>query len=422
MARAGLVVLVMQSLLGGELTTDPCSLLQITDGESRCTLVELTATSNSPKDIFLGRFIQIQMVYRAGVIGAGRIGKIHADMYRRNEGTELAALAEIDLELLTARGDEWGVDESGRYESYEAMLDAEDLDIVSVSTPSAFHREPVLAATESAADPDVVFCEKPAANSPKDAYDMAGACADADMELVVDHTLRFSETFVALRRLLQEEQVVGDLQSVHINASGSLMRLGTHYVDLLQFLIDAEPVEIRGGYLSGDGGDDEYDDRDGGATIVFDDGTVAMLDETRSSGVAHLHSYVGTDGMIAGRGSDTSSIYSREFEWRYWGVKDREHVEADLPEPLDQYWSRDMSENTSGFDADAGMYGAQRIFDNVADHIVTLLDGEEENRSPGEDAAAVIEILASIFVSHETGSNVELPISETLRSMTIRSE
>jgi predicted dehydrogenase len=343
-------------------------------------------------------------------------------MYGRNEGTELAALAEVDPELLATRGDEWGVDGNARYESYEAMLDEEDLDIVSVSTPSSFHHEPVLATTESRADPDVVFCEKPAANSPREAYEMAEACADAGMELVVDHTLRFSKAFTALRRLLQEERVVGDLQSVHINASGSLMRLGTHYVDLLQFLVDAEPVEIRGGYLSRDGTGDEYDDRDGGATVVFDDGTVAMLDETRSSGVAHLHSYVGTDGMIAGRGSDTSSIYSREFEWRYWGIEDREHVEAELPEPLEEYWSRDMSENTSGFDADAGMYGAQRIFDNVADHLVALLDGEEENRSPGRDAAKVIEILSSIFVSHETGSNVALPLSGTLRSMTIRSE
>jgi predicted dehydrogenase len=226
-----------------------------------------------------------------------------------------------------------------------------------------------------------------------------------------------------LRGRLQDQRVIGDVQSVHINASGSLMRLGTHYVDLLLYLLDAEPVEIRGGYLTGDGSDDDrFDDRDGGATISFDDGTVAMLDETRSSGVAHLLSFVGTEGTIAGRGSDTSSIYSREYEWRYWTVENREHVETDLPEPLERYWERDMSENTSGHDADAGMYGAQRMFDRVAAHLVALLDGDEPNRSPGYVAADVIEALAAVFVSHESGSNVELPMPETLRSITIRSE
>lgn len=40
------------------------------------------------------------MQCRAGLIGAGRIGQIHADIDRRNEGIELAALAGVDPDLL----------------------------------------------------------------------------------------------------------------------------------------------------------------------------------------------------------------------------------------------------------------------------------------------------------------------------------
>lgn len=363
------------------------------------------------------------MSYRAGVIGAGRIGQIHADMYRQTDGIELAALAEIDSELLTERADLWDVDEENRYQDYADMLASEDLDVVSVSTPSAFHYEPVMAAAQSQADPDVIFCEKPAANSPAEAYEMAEVCDEAGIELVVDHTLRFSETFRSLRRLIHEEEIIGDVQSVQINASGSLMRLGTHYVDLVLYLLDAEPVSVRGGYL--DESDDEtgdYDDRNGAGTLVFDDGTVAMLDETRSSPVANSVSLIGTEGMISGQGSDTSSIYSRTFEWRYWGIENREHVERDLPESLAECWERDMSVDTTGFDNDAGMYAAQRLFNNVAEHIVALLDGDESNRSSGYDAAAVVEILAAIFVSHDTDSHIDLPLSERLRSVRIRSE
>lgn len=363
------------------------------------------------------------MTYQAGVIGAGRIGQIHADMYRNVAGIELAALAEIDPDLLSERADQWDIGDENRYQDSNDMLASENLDVVSVSTPSAFHYEPVIAAARSEANPGVIFCEKPAANSPAEAYEMAQVCEAAGTELVVDHTLRFSETFGSLRRLLQEEQIIGDIQSVQIHASGSLMRLGTHYVDLLLYLLGSKPVGVRGGYLvEADDIDDDFDDCAGAGTIVFDDGTVTMLDETRSNPVANSLLLVGTEGMISARGSDTSSIYSRTFEWRYWEVDDREHVEQEFPESLEQCWERDMNVNTSGFDSDAGMYGAQRMFNEVAEHIVALLDGEQANRSSGHVAAEVVETLAAIFLSHDTGSHVGLPLSDRLRSVRIRSE
>jgi len=344
-------------------------------------------------------------------------------MYRNVDNIELAALVEIDPDLLSERADRWNVGEENRYQDYNNMLASEELDVVSVSTPSAFHYEPVIAAAQSEADPGVIFCEKPVANSPAEAYEMAQVCEVTGTELVVDHTLRFSETFRSLRRLLQEEQIIGNIQSVQIDASGSLMRLGTHYVDLLLYLLDSKPVDVRGGYLvESDDTDDDFDDRAGAGTIVFDNGTVAMLDETRSNPVANSLLLVGTEGMISARGSDTSSIYSRTFEWRYWEVEDREHVEQEFPESLEQCWQKDMNINTSGFNSDTGMYGAQRMFNKVAEHIVALLDGEEANCSSGHVAAEVVETLVAIFLSHDTDSHVDLPLSDRLRTVRIRSE
>lgn len=363
------------------------------------------------------------MSYRAGLIGAGRIGRIHADMYQRAEDIGLTTVTEVDPDLLDERAEMWDIDDEHQYREYAAMLEAEDIDIVSVATPSAFHYDPVVCAAESAANPAVIFCEKPMANSPERAFEMAELCESNEIELVVDHTLRFSEAFRTLRRLLQEDRIIGDVQSVQIHASGSLMRLGTHYVDLLYNLLDAEAVSVRGGYLAEQPDENgDYDDCNGAGTLVFGDGTVAMLDETRSSSVANSIQLVGTEGMIRGQGSDTSSIYSTSFEWRYWTVENREHVETALPEPLEEYWRRDMSENTSGFTADAGMYSAQRMFDRVAAHLTSVLDGTEENHSPGQTGAEVVEILAAIFLSNDTGSHIDLPLSSRLRSTAIRSQ
>lgn len=363
------------------------------------------------------------MPYRAGLIGAGRIGRIHADMYRRNEDIELAALAEVDSGLLDERANAWNIAEIHRYGEYERLLNSENLDVLSVATPSAFHYDPVLNGAESDADPGVIFCEKPLANSPQRAYEMVEQCETNGIELVVDHTLRFAKAFRTLRKLLQEQRLIGEVRSVHIHASGTLMRLGTHYVDLLCYLLDADPVSVRGGYLPDhEDTSDEFDDSNGGATLVFDDGTVAMLDETVSSPVANSIQMVGTEGMVRGQGSDTSSIYSDSFEWRYWTVENREHVEATLPEPLEQLWAEDMSQTTAGFEANAGMYAAQRMFDRVASHLAALLDGTATNESPGRAGADVVETLVAIFISSDTGSNVNLPLSERLRSTEITAE
>lgn len=345
------------------------------------------------------------------------------DMYRKAEDIELAAVAELDQALLNERANAWNIDRKQRYQEYERLLDCEDLDVLSVATPSAFHYEPLVYAAESMAAPSVIFCEKPLANSPEQAYEMARRCEETGIELVVDHTLRFSEAFQSLRRLLQEERIIGETRSVSIQASGPLMRLGTHYVDLLCYLLDADPVSVRGGYLVDDPDlPDGFDDCNGAGTVVFGDGTVAMLDETYSSPVANSIQLVGTEGMIRGQGSDTSSIYSNSFEWRYWTVANQEHVEERLPEPLEEQWKRDMSENTTGFATDAGMYSAQLLFDRVAAHLVSLLDGIEPNQSPGRAGAEVVEVLAAMFLSNDTRSQVDLPLTDRLRSAVVRSQ
>jgi hypothetical protein len=61
------------------------------------------------------------------------------------------------------------------------------------------------------------------------------------------------------------------------------------------------------------------------------------------------------------------------------------------------------------------------VFENAASHLVALLDGEAENRSPGRDAVHVLEILVAMFVSHYTGSRLALPLDRPLRDVEITS-
>lgn len=363
------------------------------------------------------------MTYTAGLVGAGRIGRIHADMYANVEGIELIAIAEVDTDLRMERGEAWDIVPNHRYESHESLLNIENLDVVSVATPTSFHRDVVLDAAGSAADPSVIVCEKPLAESADDATAMVEACEAADAELLVDHTLRFSEMYRFLREIIEDGHL-GKVYSIQLHAGGSLMRLGTHYIDLLSFLLDERIAEVRGGYCSSffrDPSDADFDDRWGGATFLMEDETFAQVDLTHSGSVANRLSVIGDEGMINVQGSDASSIFSREITADYWRIEDGEHVPADLPNSLSTLWARDMAENTRGSDGERGMYAAQRQFDSLAEHVVQLLNGDSTNRSPGTQGAHVVEALVSTFVSHETGSAVSLPLTNALQSVRIRS-
>lgn len=351
------------------------------------------------------------MTYSTGIIGTGFVAGQHAQAYDTVDDIELAAICDIDEDNLAEFGKEWSVPAGGRYLGHETMLADADLDVVSVTTPSLFHRDHVVAAAQAGVE--AIWCEKPIALSVSDAEEMVEVCADRDVDLVVNHHRRFSEAYAALRQEI-EAGLLGTVEAATFRGGRELMRNGTHTVDLFVFALGAHAERVSG-YLTGehgmrqgvvDGIDDAYDDAGGGGTVVTTDGTYVTVDHTLPRAIsAPLVDFVGTEGRLAVDGGDWRYWRLDETEWEYetpHESTDLEHVEADLPfsvptpDPI-------------------------KRFENVASHLVALVEGREENRSPGREAAHVLEILVAMFVSHYTGSSIALPLDLPLRDVEITS-
>ncbi len=69
------------------------------------------------------------------VIGTEKIEASHAGGYDATDEIELVAVADVDEETLERFGEAWEIPSERRYVGHEAMLDAEDLDVVSICTP-----------------------------------------------------------------------------------------------------------------------------------------------------------------------------------------------------------------------------------------------------------------------------------------------
>jgi predicted dehydrogenase len=253
------------------------------------------------------------MSYETGLVGLSGIGTRHQVGYAATEGIDLVAIADVDDELLARHGDAWDIPEERRYADHAELLAAEDLDAVSIATPSFLHHEHVLDAVDSAADPDVVWCEKPIAVSVSEAYEMLAACEEADVDLLIDHTRRFSETYRRLHEAINEAEVLGEVQSVHVQSPEELLRNGTHMVDLLTYLLDERFERVMGHLTDAGGGD--LDDSGGGGVAITESGTYVNVDATTSREIT-----TGDWLVVGDEGKLEFSEYAGEIG--YWRLED----------------------------------------------------------------------------------------------------
>ncbi|WP_042665824.1 Gfo/Idh/MocA family protein [Haloferax sp. ATB1] len=364
------------------------------------------------------------MTYHAGIIGTGgiagmgilgmhdeeaigreKIDASHAGGYAATDDVELVAVADVDESKLDTFGEAWDIPADRRYVGHEAMLEAEDLDAVSVCTPSFLHRDHVVDAARSAAGPSVIWCEKPIASSVSDAEEMVAVCDETDTELVINHSFRFTDKLRRLRDLVREEGILGDVKSVSAQYRMELMRNSTHVLDTLVYLLDARASRVSGHITGENEALDALDatesvvDAGGGGHVVMDDGTFVTVDCTIPRDISSMTlSFIGTEGKLYMNNDDG--------EWRYWSLEDGEHVERPLP-GIEGAWTWEDDYEGS--------------FANAAAHVQDLLDGQVENYSPGGAATRSLEIIVGFYLSHYTDSTVDVPLPGPLREVPITS-
>ena len=177
------------------------------------------------------------MTLRAGIVGCGGISRSHAGAHANLEGVALVAMCDINRDALNDRADEYGV--SNRYTDYEEMFAREGLDIVSVCTHAPLHAPIAIAAAQAGIH---VLCEKPLSIDLETADQMFNACQAAGVHLAVSHQFRFTPLFRHAKSLIDAGKI-GELRSIREVGKGreagfELMEMGVHYFDEMDFFLD----------------------------------------------------------------------------------------------------------------------------------------------------------------------------------------
>ena len=193
------------------------------------------------------------------VIGVGMVGRAHAAGYRTASSlfdidrpeTRLVAIADAYEPFATDATKRFGFERSES--SWEAIVDAPDIDVVSVAVANSMHREVVEALLAAGKH---VLCEKPLAPSVEDAKAMVAAAEAATTHAGIGFTFRRAPGINAIRQQVLE----GDIGQVrHFNGrywcdyaqdsgrpiswrykggpgTGALADIGSHLIDLGEYI------------------------------------------------------------------------------------------------------------------------------------------------------------------------------------------
>jgi len=200
-----------------------------------------------------------RMALRIAVVGLAGVGRMHVAKFQEMEQFELAAICDIDTDVLErAAGDV----SATAYSSAEEMFERHDMDAVSICTPPKSH----LPLTQMAARSGVhVLCEKPMASTVEQCDGMIEACRTTGVTLMIAHKKRFLRVVARLKELMD-----GSLGPISYllhryphpgmsqkgwfwaedDGGGPVLENAVHAADLVRHLMgDVETVSAEGGTL-----------------------------------------------------------------------------------------------------------------------------------------------------------------------------
>ena len=186
------------------------------------------------------------MTTRLGLLGAGRIGKVHAKAISANAGARLVAVADAFPAAATALADHYGCE----IRSIAAILAAKDIDAVVICTPTDTHAELI---EKFARAGKAIFCEKPIDLSLARVKACLKVVRDSKAVLMVGFNRRFDPHFGAVRAAI-DAGTIGAVEMVtiisrdpgappydYITRSGGIFRdMTIHDFDMARFMLGEE--------------------------------------------------------------------------------------------------------------------------------------------------------------------------------------
>ncbi len=338
---------------------------------------------------------------KIAVVGCGRISKNHfGSIEQLDSEFELVAVCDNNPSVLVAHTTQYKVP---GYLSLDELLEKENLDLVTLCTPSGIHASQTIKAAKARVH---VITEKPMATKWEDGLAMVKACDEAGVRLFVVKQNRRNSTLQLLKRAADEKRF-GKIHMVHINVfwnrpqeyydraswsgtwdmdGGAFMNQATHYVDLLHWVVG--PVE-KVHAMTSTHRDIDVEDT-GVVNFKWRNGALGSMAVTMCTYPQNLE---GSITILGGKGTV-----------RIGGMAVNDIQEWSFSESRDYDGEVD---NANYQTSSVYGFGHPPYFQNVAD----VLRGKAEPETDGREGLKSLELLISIYRSSRDCKEIGLPLN-----------
>jgi predicted dehydrogenase/threonine dehydrogenase-like Zn-dependent dehydrogenase len=222
---------------------------------------------------------------KVALSGAGNLARwVHLPNLKRMPGVSLRAVHSAS----GARGKSYAERFGAAYScsDYEEILRDPEIDVALIVTRHEHHFAQALAALRAGKH---VFIEKPMALTDDECRQLYRAVQETGKQLTVGFNRRFAPFYVEQKKLLSRRTspavincrmnspgLVGSFWAADPNYGGAILGEGCHFVDLMCWLLDSEPVNVSA-YCLPTGKQDPIGENNMVASFRFADGSVGNL-------------------------------------------------------------------------------------------------------------------------------------------------
>ena len=294
------------------------------------------------------------------------------------------------------------------YDSYEAMLADENVDIILIATPNHLHRDLAIAAMRAGKH---VLCEKPVTPTSAELEDIMAVAKETGKIFYPRQNRRWDKDYLVVKKIYEEKLVgnvfniesrvhgsrgiPGDWRGVKEYGGGMMLDWGVHLLDRLTMMV---PEKITKVFCSMTNITNKECDDGFKMHMTYESGLTAVVEVGTCNFINLPLWYVaGDQGTARINGWDMTGEMVRLKSW-----EDKDATPILAGEGLTKTMAPRQENSTEVLALPDLDYDRNELYSNLVD----VVNGEAEQLVKGEEALRVLKLMEAAFESFETGKVV----------------
>ncbi len=215
------------------------------------------------------------MKLKAGLVGAGHLGKIHLKLLQQSEKYDLIGFYDADVENGKKLEAELGYK---YFQNFDDLLS--QIEMLDIVTPTLYHYDYAMKAIDKRIH---FFIEKPITQTLKQAEEILYKCREFGIKAQVGHVERYNPAFIATKSYILEPMFIEIHRLAEFNPRGTdvsvVLDLMIHDLDILLSMVKSKVKQIHANGVSVVSKTPDICN----ARIEFENGCVANLTTSRIS-------------------------------------------------------------------------------------------------------------------------------------------